>query len=39
MRTNWDRNSPPPELPESIVQSTRDRYLEAFERITQIAFA
>jgi phosphoribosylaminoimidazole-succinocarboxamide synthase len=38
MSTSWDRNSPPPELPESIVNSTRERYLEAFERITQLTF-
>lgn len=38
MSTTWDRNSPPPELPESIVMSTRERYLEAFERITQLSF-
>jgi phosphoribosylaminoimidazole-succinocarboxamide synthase len=34
MSTTWDRNSPPPELPEQIVTQTRDRYIEAFERVT-----
>ncbi len=34
MGTNWDRNSPPPTLPESIVQQTRSRYVDAYERIT-----
>lgn len=38
MSTTWDRNSPPPVLPESIVQQTRQRYIEAFERITQKSF-
>lgn len=38
MSTSWDRNSPPPELPDSIIQQTRQRYLEAFERITQLTF-
>lgn len=32
--TSWDKNSPPPELPADVVQKTRDKYLEAFERIT-----
>lgn len=32
----WDRagGAPPPPLPDSIVQRTRERYLEAFERVT-----
>ncbi|MCU0717996.1 MAG: phosphoribosylaminoimidazolesuccinocarboxamide synthase [Pirellula sp.] len=38
MSTTWDRNSPPPVLPESIVQQTRQRYIEACERITQKTF-
>lgn len=32
--TDWDRTSPPPELPEDIVAKTRARYVEAFERLT-----
>jgi phosphoribosylaminoimidazole-succinocarboxamide synthase len=31
--TNWDKNSPPPELPPDIVQKTVDRYKEALDRI------
>jgi len=38
MSTDWDRNSPPPELPESIVFNTRKRNIEAFERPTQLSF-
>ena len=34
MGTSWDKNSPPPVLPESIVQQTRARYIDAYERIT-----
>ena len=34
MGTTWDRNSPPPELPPEIVERTRDKYVEAFERLT-----
>ena len=39
MGTSWDKNSPPPALPESIVEQTRARYIDAFERITGQKFA
>ena len=39
MGTSWDKNSPPPALPESIVEQTRARYIDAFERITEQKFA
>lgn len=32
--SGWDRESPPPELPQDVVQGTLDRYLEAFRRLT-----
>jgi len=32
--TTWDKNSPPPELPEQIVSETRDKYFEAFQMLT-----
>jgi phosphoribosylaminoimidazole-succinocarboxamide synthase len=32
--TGWDKNSPPPELPADVVQKTREKYLEAHERLT-----
>jgi phosphoribosylaminoimidazole-succinocarboxamide synthase len=32
--TGWDKESPPPELPEDVVRGTLDRYVEAFRRIT-----
>ena len=32
--TGWDKSSPPPALPEDVVQRTRAKYLEAYERIT-----
>lgn len=32
--SGWDRESPPPELPSEVVAGTRDRYLEAFRRLT-----
>ncbi|MEI7687182.1 MAG: phosphoribosylaminoimidazolesuccinocarboxamide synthase, partial [Planctomycetota bacterium] len=31
--SGWDKNSPPPPLPDDIVQKTRAKYLEAHERI------
>jgi phosphoribosylaminoimidazole-succinocarboxamide synthase len=39
MSTPWDRNSPPPELPDYVVQQTRAKYIEAYERLTQHPFA
>jgi phosphoribosylaminoimidazole-succinocarboxamide synthase len=32
--SGWDHESPPPELPEEVVQGTRERYIEAFRKIT-----
>lgn len=32
--TGWDKASPPPELTAEVVQETRERYLDAFRRIT-----
>jgi phosphoribosylaminoimidazole-succinocarboxamide synthase len=32
--SGWDRSSPPPELPDEIVEKTRERYLEAYLTIT-----
>lgn len=32
--TPWDKNSPPPELPDHVVQKTREKYIEAYERLT-----
>ena len=34
----WDKTPPGPELPEHVVGGTRARYVDAFERITGIAF-
>jgi phosphoribosylaminoimidazole-succinocarboxamide synthase len=36
---DWDKTDPGPELPDDVVASTRDRYVEAFERLTGIDFA
>jgi phosphoribosylaminoimidazole-succinocarboxamide synthase len=34
----WDKTPPGPELPVSIIAGTRQRYVEAFERITGASF-
>ena len=39
LRTGWNKEAPGPELPDDVVDGTRARYLEAFERLTEIAFA
>jgi phosphoribosylaminoimidazole-succinocarboxamide synthase len=31
--TQWDKNSPPPELPDEVVAQTRKKYLEALKRL------
>jgi phosphoribosylaminoimidazole-succinocarboxamide synthase len=36
--TGWDKTAPGPELPDEVVAGTRSRYVEAFERLTGIAF-
>ena len=37
-QTGWNKTYPGPELPVSVVAGTRVRYVEAFERLTGIAF-
>jgi phosphoribosylaminoimidazole-succinocarboxamide synthase len=34
--TDWDKTPPGPALPEQVVEGTRARYVEAFERLTSI---
>jgi phosphoribosylaminoimidazole-succinocarboxamide synthase len=36
--TGWDRTYPGPEVPADVVAGTRARYIEAFERLTEIPF-
>ena len=38
LATGWDRTAPGPALPDDVVAGTRARYVDAFERITGIAF-
>ena len=39
--SGWDRSSgaPPPPLPDDVVTATRERYVEAYERLTGLRFA
>jgi phosphoribosylaminoimidazole-succinocarboxamide synthase len=32
--TGWDKNSPPPPLPDDVVVKTRDKYIEAYTQLT-----
>jgi phosphoribosylaminoimidazole-succinocarboxamide synthase len=34
----WDKTAPGPDLPEAVVAGTRARYVEAFERLTEVSF-
>jgi phosphoribosylaminoimidazole-succinocarboxamide synthase len=35
----WDKTAPGPALPDDVVEGTRARYVEAFERLTGLPFA
>ena len=37
-QSGWDKNSPPPNLPDDVVAGTRAKYIEACERITGAQF-
>jgi phosphoribosylaminoimidazole-succinocarboxamide synthase len=37
--TTWDKNSPPPILPDDVIAGTRAKYIEAYERLTGEAFS
>lgn len=36
--TTWNKNSSPPELPPDVISRTREKYIEAFERLTGSRF-
>ena len=38
LATGWDRTDPGPDVPADVVAGTRARYIEAFERLTDVAF-
>jgi phosphoribosylaminoimidazole-succinocarboxamide synthase len=37
--TGWDRNPPAPPIPDDVVARTREKYVEAYERITGESFS
>lgn len=37
--TGWDKNSPPPPLPDDVVEQTRAKYIDAYELLTGQPFA
>ncbi len=37
--SGWDKNSPPPVLPEEVIAKTREKYVDAYERLTNRVFA
>jgi phosphoribosylaminoimidazole-succinocarboxamide synthase len=39
LSAHWDHRGEPPPLPDDIVEQTRSRYVEAYERITGLSFA
>jgi phosphoribosylaminoimidazole-succinocarboxamide synthase len=32
--SSWDKNSPPPALPNDVIRKTREKYVEAYQRLT-----
>ena len=39
METDWNREPPPPKIPQDVMNMTRQRYISAFERLTGEAFS
>ena len=37
-QSGWDHSPPPPDLPNEVVEATRARYVEAYERVTGRSF-
>ena len=37
--SGWDKSPPPPALPPGVVASTRERYVQAYERLSGLDFA
>lgn len=35
----WDKTPPPPPMPDEVIQATRARYIEAYERLSGLSFA
>lgn len=39
LNQNWDKQGEPPHLPEDVIKRTTEKYVEAYERITNQVFA
>ena len=39
LAVGWDKSSPPPPLPEDVILKTREKYIEAYERLSGRRFA
>src|SRR4029077_3673661 len=37
--TGWDKNRPPPQLPDDVVKRTRHKFIEAYEKLSGHKFA
>jgi phosphoribosylaminoimidazole-succinocarboxamide synthase len=37
--TSWDKNTPPPGLPDDVIARTREKYIDAYEKLTGRTFA
>lgn len=37
-QVDWDRNPPAPPLPEAVIKQTREKYFEAYRRLTGLEF-
>ncbi|HUV13184.1 MAG TPA: phosphoribosylaminoimidazolesuccinocarboxamide synthase, partial [Acidobacteriota bacterium] len=35
---NWDKNPPVPELPDEVIMKTREKYVEAYEKLSGKTF-
>ncbi|MCA9099498.1 MAG: phosphoribosylaminoimidazolesuccinocarboxamide synthase, partial [Planctomycetaceae bacterium] len=36
--SGWDKSSPPPPLPDDVIEKTRAKYIEAYETLTGNSF-
>ncbi len=39
LESGWDRMSPPPALPDEVVAATRERYVDAYEKLTGLTWS
>ena len=39
LQSGWNREPPPPEIPQEVIEKTLERYISAYERLTGRSFA